>query len=162
MRLKHFTLLASAFILALGACSKAHLEDSIKPPMQTAASHVVNSTVPGVTIGDTSQNALDWPGTYTGTLPCADCEGIATHISIGKDLRYRLSETYLGKSDKPFLTEDAFTWNSDGNSITLQGIAEGTRSTHFQVGENQLTQLDLQGAKIEGALAGQYVLVKQP
>jgi len=25
---------------------------------------------------DNSANSLDWPGTYTGVVPCADCEGI--------------------------------------------------------------------------------------
>ena len=154
---KYLSLLACALLLVLGACHKASLEDSTKPAAHTAA----NSSAPAVATGDNSQNALDWVGTYYGTLPCADCEGIATRIRLGKDLRYQLSETYLGKSDTAVLAEGIFTWNADGNSISLQGITEGARSTQLQVGENKLTQLDLQGSKIVGDSAEKYVLVKQ-
>ena len=157
MHIKKFTVFASALILVLTACSDDSLIDSTKPSPLTVA----NLATPAVVTGDNSQNALDWAGTYIGTLPCASCEGIATRIRLDKTLRYTLSETYVGKSDNPMLTEGAFTWNTDGNSITLQSIAEGAHNTYFQVGENKLTQLDFQGAKIEGALAAKYVLVKQ-
>ncbi len=41
-------------------------------------------TDPPMSTGDNSQNSLDWPGTYTGTLPCADCEGIKTEIKAAR------------------------------------------------------------------------------
>ena len=148
------TLLA-CMLLALAACSQR--------PSATMSAEQAAEAPPAAkpsAIGDTSQNALDWPGTYSGTLPCADCEGIATRISLGKDLRYTLSETYLGKSDKVMRSEGRFTWNQSGNIITLQGIATGVRSTQLHVGENQLIQLDMQGTKIEGELAERYVLKK--
>lgn len=151
MHNKKIAVLASALILVMAACS----HDNTKPQTQAQP-----SSVAPLAVGDNSQNALDWAGTYIGTLPCASCEGIATRIRLDKALRYTLSERYLGKSDQPMLTEGTFVWNADGNSITLQGIAEGARSTKLQVGENRITQLDLQGAKIEGALAEKYVLSK--
>ncbi len=140
------SILTSILLLTLTACSSTSATTDNTPSAATA---------------DNSRTSLDWSGTYIGTLPCASCEGISTRIRLGKDLHYQLSETYLGKSDKAMLTEGTFTWNTDGNSIILQGIAEGERSTYFRVGENKLTQLDLQGAKIEGSLAANYVLVKQ-
>ncbi|GGD94473.1 copper resistance protein NlpE [Planktosalinus lacus] len=30
----------------------------------------------------TSENSLDWHGTYQGILPCADCEGIQTEVTL--------------------------------------------------------------------------------
>ena len=36
----------------------------------------------------TARNALDWPGSYEGTLPCADCPGIRTRLTLMKDGRY--------------------------------------------------------------------------
>lgn len=30
----------------------------------------------------TSQIALDWSGIYKGVLPCADCEGIETEVTL--------------------------------------------------------------------------------
>jgi copper homeostasis protein (lipoprotein) len=93
-------------------------------------------------------------------LPCADCEGIKTRLTLAQDGTYTLSETYQGKSEQAQRSEGRFTWNSKGTVITLQGIATGARTTQFQVGENQLWQLDMNGAKIEGDLAPRYILKK--
>jgi len=49
--------------------------------------------------GDNSSNALDWPGTYTGLVPCADCNGIETSITLNKELIYSIKTTYLGKKE---------------------------------------------------------------
>ena len=32
-----------------------------------------------------SRNSLDWNGVYKGVLPCADCEGIETVITLLND-----------------------------------------------------------------------------
>jgi copper homeostasis protein (lipoprotein) len=55
-----------------------------------------------------SQIALDWNGVYTGTLPCADCEGIKTRIVLKKDGTFERNMTYLGKEDNSFSEEGSF------------------------------------------------------
>ncbi len=42
--------------------------------------------------------SVDWPGTYQGILPCADCEGIKTQLLINKDLNYILRLSTWGKA----------------------------------------------------------------
>ena len=117
-----------------------------------------NSNQPQVSTGDTSQTSLDWNGTYTGITPCADCEGIETSLTLNKDMTYQLSNTYKGKSTDAIIKTGTFTFNQDGNSITLGSITDGP--SKYAVGENQLTQLDLEGNKITGDLADKYVLKK--
>ena len=68
-----------------------------------------------------SQNALDWEGVYQGTLPCADCEGIKTVITLLKDNSYKRATTYLGKSDKDIHESGTFSWDASGGIITLKG-----------------------------------------
>ncbi|SHM64551.1 META domain-containing protein [Cyclobacterium lianum] len=109
-------------------------------------------------IGDTSENALDWEGTYSGVLPCADCEGIAISISLDREGKYVKSSRYLGKSEEAFRQEGRFEWNSAGNTITLAGISDSP--DRYLVGENQLFHLDQEGNRIRGALADKYVLKK--
>ena len=46
--------------------------------------------------GDNSQNSLDWEGTYRGILPCADCEGIETKITLSANGTYEYKASYLG------------------------------------------------------------------
>ncbi len=38
----------------------------------------------------TSQNSLDWAGVYEGVLPCADCPGIQTRLTLSRDETYEL------------------------------------------------------------------------
>jgi hypothetical protein len=51
-------------------------------------------------------------------------------------------------------TEGRFTWNTAGNTITLEDGAQ------YLVGEGHLTRLALDGARITGTLADRYVLAK--
>ncbi|MCU7548028.1 copper resistance protein NlpE N-terminal domain-containing protein [Chitinophagaceae bacterium LB-8] len=109
------------------------------------------------TKSDNSRNSLDWDGIYRGVLPCADCQGIQTTVYLNKDLSYRLKLKYLGKSDSAHEYSGKFSWNNEGSTITLDGQE---KSSYF-VGENTLTQLDKNGNKISGGLAGKYILSKE-
>src|SRR5690606_19372869 len=104
----------------------------------------------------TSEIALDWDGKYEGILPCADCEGIKTSITINQDLSYTIKDDYLGKKEGVFESKGTFKWSDDGQKIIL---SDSDRNTYF-VGENTLTQLDKSGNKITGDLASFYVLNK--
>ena len=107
----------------------------------------------------TSSNSLDWDGIYKGTLPCADCEGIETVITLNKDLTYSLKAKYLGKADNEYEEKGTFSWNTDGNSIKLIGVKD--KPNQYLVGENKIVQLDMNGNKVTGPLAEKHVLVKQ-
>ncbi|MGR5063631.1 copper resistance protein NlpE [Photobacterium sp. DNB22_13_2] len=106
-----------------------------------------------------TRNALDWNGTYTGILPCADCEGIKTELVVKKDGTFILTEVYLGKEGSAFEYEGSFNWNTAGNTIALPGA--GDDAVQYFVGENQLFRLDKEGNRVEGDLASHYVLRKQ-
>jgi len=106
----------------------------------------------------TSQNALDYWGTYSGTLPCADCEGIQTELVLNEDMTFVRKQTYLGKPEpNAFKEEGSFQWNDAGSDIQLLG-AQG--ASQYKVGENILWQLDLNGERITGELAEHYTLRK--
>ncbi|GHT17172.1 hypothetical protein FACS189429_0690 [Bacteroidia bacterium] len=106
-----------------------------------------------------SMNSLNWDGTYTGTTPCADCEGIKTTLTLNENLTYVLETMYLGKSTKVNKTEGKFVWNTAGSIITLDNEkTNGGFNSQFFVGENVLWQLDVDGNKVEGEFAEQYLL----
>jgi uncharacterized lipoprotein NlpE involved in copper resistance len=108
---------------------------------------------------DNSQNSLDWQDTYSGIVPCADCEGIETTITLNQDLTFSIKTKYLGKSDKAFENTGKFTWNEKGTTITLVSLTDS--ASQYFVGENTLTQLDIEGNKILGNLAEKYMLKKE-
>lgn len=106
--------------------------------------------------GHNSRNSLDYEGTYTGTMPCADCSGIYTELTLkGND--YTLKTVYEGKEDKgenAFTETGKYAWNTGGNIITLNNDS----TQQYQVGENVLIALDENGKRITGDLAALYVL----
>lgn len=146
------TLLAAAFALVLWNCGKQKATDPELAPTEITSDTVV------VANAHNAQNSLDYLGIYKGRLPCADCAGIETSLELSEDFGYTLTRKYLGKSDKIVEQKGAFSWNTAGNSIVLDH-PESEANQYF-VGENTLTQLDLQGNKIQGKLANDYVLKK--
>jgi len=111
-----------------------------------------------VTDSHNSRNSLDWNGVYEGTLPCADCEGIQTSITLMHDLTFIRSRVYLGRDDQIFSDQGKFTWDDLGLVITL--VAEDGDTQSYQVGENVLFYMDQEGNRIDGDLAEKYRLKK--
>ena len=112
-----------------------------------------------MTSGHTSQNSLDWAGSYRGILACSDCDGIEAVVTLTEDLTFKQKYRHLGKSGEPQETTGTFSWNRDGNRITL--VPTGANdSVQYLVGENSLAQLDDQGNKVGGNDAGQHMLTK--
>jgi uncharacterized lipoprotein NlpE involved in copper resistance len=107
--------------------------------------------------GHNSQNSLDWAGTYEGTLPCADCPGIKTTITLKDDNTYTMTEEYVDKKTK---AEDKgkFEWDKSGGKISLVS-KDGKRQ--YIVGENQLIHLDMDGKEITGPNKDLYILKKK-
>lgn len=141
--------IALAFGIAFTSCKTA--KQTTKPAEK--------ETTP-IPVGDNSQNSLDWMGVYSGTLPCADCEGIITTITLNNNMTYKRATTYQGRTVTPRIETGKFTWDKDGSSIQLLN-ADKSGPTHYLVGENQLKQLDMDGKVITGNLADLYLLHKE-
>ncbi|MBU3084239.1 copper resistance protein NlpE [Acinetobacter seifertii] len=144
----------------LAACNKHENKTEATSDASTPVQTSEASSAVTIDTEHTAENSLDWNGKYTGTLPCADCEGIKTELKLKDDKTYELTETYLGKGDaKPFETHGKFAFDKDNTSIiTLDNKAENRK---FFIGENTATALDMEGKKIEGSLAEHYVLKKE-
>lgn len=125
---------------------------------QNPATSVNAGTPAEISIGDNSANALDWPGVYNGTLPCADCEGLITSVTLNKDLTYKRITVYKGKDGKRFEENGNFSWIKSGSTIMLERNTDSPG--YYLVGENQLIQLDMEGSRITGELADYYILTK--
>lgn len=106
----------------------------------------------------TANIALDYFGVYEGVLPCADCEGIKTKVTLKKDTTYVLETSYLknGKDLSPETHTGKFVWDEKGTTITLEGFKD-VKYSYF-VGEGQLFTLDQNGERIESGLKDHYIL----
>jgi copper homeostasis protein (lipoprotein) len=105
---------------------------------------------------------------YQGVLPCADCTGIRTELTLfDEDFTYKLVETYLGTP------EGARTFASDGTWTLLRAPAEDPDRKVYQLRASnpgdvrsflvlddwQIRQLDAAGRKLESGL--DYTLTRK-
>jgi copper homeostasis protein (lipoprotein) len=105
----------------------------------------------------TSQNSLDWAGVYHGVMPCADCPGIETYVTLNTNQSFSTRYRYLERSGWLY-TVGKFEWNKTGSAVMLN---EGdNRFSNYHVGEGRLTALDLDGNWIEGPIAPHLILKK--
>ena len=83
----------------------------------------------------TSRNSLDWSGTYEGVLPCEDCAGVHTQLTLGQDSTFEIVTRRLVRDAAPAAGSGQFEWQADGNTIVLDAM-DGER--RFAVGEGRL------------------------
>ncbi|WP_300689997.1 copper resistance protein NlpE [Chryseobacterium sp.] len=149
--------------LFLASCTKN--EKAGEPTVSVADSATVVETPPSDSItkatptaaGDTSENALDWAGTYDATVPCADCPGIKTLLTLNNDRTFSITEEYIDRNSKN-QDKGPFTWDNTGSIITLKGK---TANYQYKVGENILIQLDMDGKEINGPNQDLYIFKKK-
>lgn len=154
MKIKILTLVISTILIA--SCNKKSDETKI----ETTATETEIKTDSTIAVGDNSQNSLDWNGTYKGTIPCADCEGIAMEITLNKDLTYTSKSVYLGKGKNEFKENGTFSWNKEGSGITT--VSENKTTSMYKVGENKLILLNSEGKEnSDSKMANMYVLNKE-
>jgi len=104
-------------------------------------------------------------GTFTGILPCADCAGIRTDLSLyseqpgGEPTRYAMRQTYIGtrQGDRTFESGGRLTVKrgsaSEPDATVYQldsGKPEGQRN-FVRAGENELRLLDREQREIKSS-----------
>jgi len=91
--------------------------------------------------------------TYEGILPCADCEGLKTELTLDQDFTYNLKETYLATrdGDKTFTSSGKWRKIKDGKGDLIQLNYDNSQKLYnFRVlDENHLKVVDNQGNDIE-------------
>lgn len=147
-------IMGSISILTLGSCSwneKKQMENA-----DTAGTQIQDMPQEEIS-AHTSENSLDWNGTYKGLIPCADCPGIETTVVLNTDNTFSYTGIYLERDTK---IEDTgkFMWHNNGSVVHLVGKDVNMK---LKVGENQLIWLDIDGNPIEGELKDHYILKKQ-
>jgi copper homeostasis protein (lipoprotein) len=158
MALKYHIFSALALSAVLTACNGTgteHGHDS------TAMDHSMHATT------DTSvSKAAAAPSntlsieSYSGIVPCADCEGIETSVTLKSDSSYVLHLLYIGRKSKgPGSNEfsEEGKWMKHGpDMIHLTGVKNGP-SMYIRT-DSSLIQLDMKGERITGKLAAKYEL----
>ncbi|MDO5016771.1 MAG: copper resistance protein NlpE [Porphyromonas sp.] len=141
-----YLLVASAALL-LASCTGEKSKSEDQTTAETTEMEVVEETPAYV-------------GSYEGTLPCADCSGIATKLIINEDMTYALTSEYLEKED------GLFEENGTYEVIDIEGgqvlaLTAGDNKTYYRVLDNAVALVaDETGTLTESELAEHYILAK--
>lgn len=131
----------------------SELQDN-NDPLNGLGVDTADSAQPGA---PAPEDALEWAGTYEGTLPCADCPGIKMELKINSDETYSLYQELLD-TDMKGTENGTFAWDEASGLIVLKN--NDGREDLYQLEGNQIFRLDPDGNKVEGEQASQYILKK--
>jgi copper homeostasis protein (lipoprotein) len=101
-----------------------------------------------------ASHGLRLPATFTGDLPCADCEAIRWHLDVWPDGVFHLRREWLGRS---VVRDEIGTWRFEKKRKALVLSGDGETPLQFEVkGPDALRALDTRGMPIRSSLP--YVL----
>lgn len=129
-------------ILTLVGCST---EKAVESSATAAKQEVVASTE------NIAAVSLDWAGIYNGTLPCADCSGIKTTLTLNQNHTFELAQTYLeGKKAKNSDTITGnFKWVGTKPVVELEAKSG---AIYYMIGEGYAKKFDTNGNPIDSKL----------
>jgi copper homeostasis protein (lipoprotein) len=91
------------------------------------------------------------PASFTGDLPCADCEALRYRLNLFADRSYFLGTEYVGRRDASHYDIGSWTVSADGRTLTLHGGREAPE--RFRIDdERTLRKLALDGSDIPSSL----------
>lgn len=138
-------LLIGALVVALAGCKGSASKNTAKEKAVETPTEVATK-------------ANDFCGTYEGTLPCADCEGIKTILTVNADSTYYLKSEYLGVKDGVRETNGVYHL-INGDLLELIRPSSGEK-TYYKILENSVMLSDEKGTINQGELAEFYILKK--
>lgn len=111
----------------------------VQTTQSTSASETVDTTArQQKSIGDNSQNSLDWGGTYTGKL------SDGTDITLNLQYENTYSRT-VTKGGTKVQDSGKIEWSNNGSTITLLDKDK----TKFNVGENIILPIGKDGNRLD-------------
>ncbi|WP_166637866.1 copper resistance protein NlpE [Sphingobacterium paludis] len=105
---------------------------------------------------DVAVNPTDFEGSYEGTIPCEDCQGIRTKIVINNNETFQISSEHLG-TDKKLNDNGRFKVLENGSILHLRGKDTDLK---LKIAKDKLLHLDNKGEVIEGEAANKFVYNK--
>ncbi|WP_225756578.1 copper resistance protein NlpE N-terminal domain-containing protein [Cardiobacterium sp. Marseille-Q4385] len=143
--------LALATILLATTYAQAASDDSAATQIATDA-----DTQPASDDSPETQ-ALNHTGTYSGTLPCAVCDGIQTKLTLD-DGHYHLTRIRLGLDENSEQTSGVYRTTTDKQYLQLDNQTD--RLT-FYIGDGYLELRQPDGEKIDPELPDEDFRLKR-
>lgn len=106
----------------------------------------------------TVDKSLDFHGVFYGYLPCSDCNGIKTTLSLKQNNNYLIVTQYARESSREYFEKGKYDWNEETKSVILTSNKDSTIRKYNIEDEGTLIQLNNDGSKFTGRDADRYIL----
>lgn len=138
-------------VLALSACKKEPTEPAA--PAEAATETPAADPALAAAATPTDFDIRKFAGTFSGTVPCADCPGIDTRIVLVGDGTYTLEETYKDRPDGNFKGDGNWAAEEGGTRLRLDPNSKSDEDRLFEVvNNNEIRMLDQEGKAIASEL----------
>lgn len=107
---------------------------------------------PGVQPTDTGADARALAGTWSGTLPCADCPGLDETLVLTADGGFVLTDTYRERPGSANVVQGSWSLEEDGKRIRLDPGSKDATDKFYEVDGDGLRVLDGEGKPLPGGL----------
>jgi hypothetical protein len=100
----------------------------------------------------------EFHGVFYGFLPCNDCNGIKTTLSLKQKNNYLLVTQPARDSSREYYEKGKYTWNDESQTVILTPNKKSeTRQYHIE-DDGTLIQLSSGGVRMTGEGADRYIL----
>ncbi|MDO9046485.1 MAG: copper resistance protein NlpE [Methylobacter sp.] len=100
----------------------------------------------------------DFHGVFYGFLPCNDCNGIKTTLSLKQNNNYLLVTQQARESSREFYEKGKYSWNDKNHTVILTPLKESATRQYLIENEGTLIQLNSDGVRMTGDSADRYIL----
>lgn len=100
----------------------------------------------------------DFHGVFYGFLPCADCNGIKTTLSLKQNNNYLLVTQPARESSREFYEKGKYSWNDETRTVVLTPRKESSARQYRIENEGTLIQLNSDGTRMPGDGTDRYTL----
>jgi uncharacterized lipoprotein NlpE involved in copper resistance len=107
---------------------------------------------PGVQPAETATDARALSGTYSGTLPCADCPGIDETLVLTADGGFVLTDTYRERPGSANVVQGSWSLEEGGKRIRLDPGSKDATDKFYEVDGDGLRILDGEGKRLPDGL----------
>ncbi len=102
--------------------------------------------------------SLDFHGIFYGYLPCQDCNGIKSTLSLKQNNNYLLVTQPAKESSREFYEKGKYTWNEEKHTVVLTSRNAANIRQYLIKDEGTLILLNADGTQMKGEDEDSYTL----
>ncbi len=134
------------------AAATAAPASAAQPVAAVEAPGAATMAEPGVQPAGNDADARALVGTYSGTLPCADCPGIDETLVLSADGGFVLTDTYRERPGSANVVQGSWSLEAGGKRIRLDPGSKDAADKLYEVDGDGLRVLDGDGKRLGGGL----------